>query len=140
MSVNEVTVPKPPPSYPRGWGGSGGGGTILACMSMLQSPKNRPIQAPMRLFGDDTAVERLENRIAELENAHDKLGRTIRSLELEYVELYDKVKRQMSRMAKRAAVDERELNDEPLIEPPDDGLDPISRGILARRGKGRIQT
>jgi len=93
----------------------------------------------MRLFGDDTAVERLENRLAALEDSHDKLGRTIRSLELEYVELYDKVKRQMSRMAKRYAVDVAENNDAPVAEEVDDGLDPISRSIMLRRGMPRRQ-
>jgi len=93
----------------------------------------------MGLFGDVKAVERLENRLAELEASHDKLGRTIRSLELEYVELYDKVKRQMSRMAKRYAVDVAEIDDAPIVEEPDDGLDPISRSILRRRGMPRAQ-
>lgn len=93
----------------------------------------------MNIFGDNTAVERLENRLAELEASHDKLGRTIRSLELEYVELYDKVKRQMSRMAKRYAVDVAEVNDAPVVEEVDDGLDPISRSILRRRGMARLQ-
>jgi len=91
----------------------------------------------MGLFGDVKAVERLENRLAELEASHDKLGRTIRSLELEYVELYDKVKRQMSRMAKRYAVDAAEVNDAPVDVEPDGGVDPISRSILRRRGMSR---
>ncbi len=93
----------------------------------------------MGVFGDNKAVERLENRLAELEASHDKLGRTIRSLELEYVELYDKVKRQMSRMAKRYAVDIQEAhNEEPVVE-PDDGTDPISAKIIQRRGFLRSQ-
>ena len=94
----------------------------------------------MNIFGDDTAVKRLENRLAELEDSHDKLGRTIRSLELEYVELYDKVKRQMSRMAKRYAVDNKELLEEEPVVDPDDDIDPISRSILRRRGMPRRQT
>ena len=93
----------------------------------------------MSVFGNNNAVERLENRLAGLEASHDKLGRTIRGLELEYVELYDKVKRQMSRMAKRYAVDVAEINDTPVVEDPDDGLDPISRSILRRRGMPRGQ-
>jgi len=94
----------------------------------------------MNVFGDNKAVERLEDRLVKVEFLCSDLERQNRKLELEYIELFDKVKRQMSRMAKRAAVDERELNDEPVVEVVDDGLDPISRGILARRGKGRIQT
>jgi len=94
----------------------------------------------MGLFGNITAVERLEDRIAELETSHDKLGRTIRSLELEYVELYDKVRHQMSRMAKRDARATPEVNAEEVAEEPDDGIDPISRSILRRRGMVRTAT
>jgi len=89
----------------------------------------------MSIFGNDTALVQLENRLATLETLCSDLERENRKLGLEYIELYDKVKRQMSRMAKRAAVDSAELNDEPVVEEPvDDGLDPISRSILRRRG------
>lgn len=94
----------------------------------------------MGLWGKVKAVERLEQRLAELETAHDKLGSTIRRLELEYIELYDKVRHQMSRMAKRYAPDPA-LHDVVQDDaPPDDGLDEISRAILARRNAGRPQT
>jgi len=93
----------------------------------------------MGLFGNTNALEKLEQRLAELETAHDKLGSTIRSLELEYIELYDKVRHQMSRMAKRYAPEPPVLNDTPVVEDPDDGLDPISRDILRRRGMSRVQ-
>jgi len=87
----------------------------------------------MGLFRDNRTLERLEDRIAKQEQLADDLERTVRGLKLEYVELYDKVRHQMSRMAKRSAVDELARNDAEVIEPPDDGIDPISRDILALR-------
>jgi len=92
----------------------------------------------MGLFGDTSALERLESRIATLEQLCADSERTVRSLKLEYVELYDKVRHQMSRMAKRSAVDEQFRNDAEVIEEVDDGIDPISRDILARRGAPRV--
>jgi len=91
----------------------------------------------MSLFGDNKALERVEDRLAKIETLCSDLKREQRSLGLEYIELYDKVKRQMSRMAKRSAVDAQENNDEEVVEEPTDGLDPISRSIMMRRGMGR---
>jgi len=93
----------------------------------------------MGLFSDNIALERLEDRIAKQEALSDDLAREVRGLKLEYVELYDKVRHQMSRMAKRSAVAAKELNDEPVVDEPDDGLDPISRNILALRGGPRAE-
>jgi len=92
----------------------------------------------MSLFTDNTALEQLEKRIANLETLSDDLKRSTRSLELEYIELYDKVRHQMSRMAKRHAVDERSRIEEEVVEEVEDGVDPISKAILARRGGPRI--
>jgi len=94
----------------------------------------------MSIFHSKMAYERHENRIAELETAHDKLGSTIRRLELEYIELYDKVRHQMSRMAKRSPIDPPPLVDETLVAEPDDGVDEISARILARRSGSRTAT
>jgi len=91
----------------------------------------------MGLFGDNRALERLEDRIAKLEQLCDDSERTVRGLKLEYVELYDKVRHQMSRMAKRAAVDEQIRNDVEVITEEDDGVDPISRQIIAQRNAPR---
>jgi len=91
----------------------------------------------MGLFGNIRALERLEDRLAKQETLSDDLAREVRGLKLEYVELYDKVRHQMSRMAKRSAVAEKEIPDAVEIEPPDDGVDPISRNILALRGGPR---
>ena len=93
----------------------------------------------MGLFGDTKALERVEDRLQRIETLCADLDRENRKLGLEYIELYDKVKRQMSRMAKRSAVDERERNDVEVIEPEDDGVDPISRAIIERRGFLRKQ-
>ncbi len=94
----------------------------------------------MGLWGTVKALERLEDRIAKQETLNADLERDIRGLRLEYVELYDKVRHQMSRMAKRTAVVTEELNEQPVVEEPDDGIDPISRSILRRRGMVRTAT
>jgi len=94
----------------------------------------------MGLFGDNRTLERLESRIATLEQLCADSERTVRSLKLEYVELYDKVRHQMSRMAKRAVVDNQFANDAEVIEEPDDGVDPISRQIIAQRNAPRPVT
>ena len=94
----------------------------------------------MALFGSNSARERLEDRVRGLEVKYDELDRGSRKLELEYIELYDKVSHQMSRMANRHTTKQKENGQDPLEDPqvePDDGVDPISRSILARRGTRR---
>ena len=91
----------------------------------------------MSLFSDNSALERLEDRLAKQEALSDDLAREVRGLKLEYIELYDKVRHQMSRMAKRTAVHARETIEEEVVEVEDDGVDEISRAILARRGGPR---
>jgi len=93
----------------------------------------------MSLFRDTRALERLEDRLAKQETLSDDLAREVRGLKLEYVELYDKVRHQMSRMAKRSAVSERENNDAEVIDEEIPGPDPISAKILARRGGPRLR-
>ena len=88
----------------------------------------------MKLFATQKAVAELAFRLGELDSDVRTLKTANKHLELEWEELYDKVRRQMSRMSKRYAVDQKE-NGELLPEaPPDDGLDPISRSIMLRRG------
>jgi len=94
----------------------------------------------MNLFGEKKPSILLEARLAKIETDLDALRRESRGLSLEYIELYDKVKRQMSRMAKRYAVDQKENGEELPEAPPDDGLDSISRSILQRRGAPRVKT
>jgi len=91
----------------------------------------------MGILGKKLAFERLVEDLAKQKAITDDLAREVRGLQLEYIELYDKVRHQMSRMAKRAAVDNRETIIDEVIEPADDGVDPISAQILALRGEPR---
>jgi len=85
------------------------------------------------------AIDRLEDRLRTLELKTDDLARRVSGINLEFIELYDKVSHQMSRMAKRYARQQKE-NGEDL--PTDDAassldsLDPISKSIMLRRGMG----
>ena len=93
--------------------------------------------ALMDIFGTQKALARLDNRLSVLADTCDDLKRDRRKLDLEFTELYDKVSRQMSRMAKRYALDQKENGELLENEVPDDGIDPISRSILLRRGMPR---
>lgn len=89
------------------------------------------------MWRDQKAIERLENRCRRLEDKVDDLERGAKKLNLEFTELYDKVSHQMSRMAKRYARAEKETPiEETEIANANslDGIDPISRSIMLRRG------
>lgn len=92
----------------------------------------------MSLFGPKKAAPGIDERLTVLEGKVRDLKTANKHLELEWEELYDKVRRQMSRMSKRSAIDAPPLvPDEPVVIAPDDGLDEISRGILALRNAPR---
>ena len=88
----------------------------------------------MSLFGNKTAHVSLEARLTAVETLCADLARKHRGLDLEYTELYDKVRHQMSRMAKRDAAAAKVNGGEQPEEEPVDNLDPISRSIMLRRG------
>jgi len=91
----------------------------------------------MRIVGKNKALDRLEDRLRTLETKFDDLDRLNRKLDLEFTELYDKVRHQMSRMAKRDALARKNDDDPPELEQDDlpfPDADPISRSILLRRG------
>ena len=91
----------------------------------------------MGIFSDKLTLERLQEDLAKQRVIADDLAREVRGLKLEYIELYDKVRHQMSRMAKRSAVDDRKQLEQEAIEEEVDGVDPISAQILALRGEPR---
>ena len=93
----------------------------------------------MGIFARQKAAEPLEDRLRKVENLCADLERDARSQKLEYIELYDKVRHQMSRMAKRDAASSKENGEEilaPTVPDPFPDADPVSRSILLRRAKG----
>lgn len=88
------------------------------------------------------AVEKLEEGLESLRIAVDELERSFRALELEWIETYDKVRHQMSRMAKRYAPPKPPGNGQGSNEfvdpeaPQEDGTDRISAEIHKRRNRG----
>ena len=105
-------------------------------MLALTAAKNQFIQAFMSIFATNKAMERLEDRLKVVEIQCQSLDSTSKKLDLEFTELFDKVRHQMSRMAARHAKAEKENG--PLEEPTEgishlDSLDPISKSIMLRR-------
>jgi len=91
----------------------------------------------MAVFVKNKALDRIEDSLRALQTDIDSLNRTNRKLDLEFTELYDKVRHQMSRMAKRDALARKNDNEEPeelQDDLPFPDADPISRSILLRRG------
>ena len=92
----------------------------------------------MTIFAVNKALERLENRLRVVEIQCQSLDSTSKKLDLEFTELFDKVRHQMSRMAARHAKAEK-LNGDPSegssSEENSDGIDPISRSIMMRRAR-----
>lgn len=93
------------------------------------------------MFGSEKranlALERLEDNLKALRVRVDELESAGKRLQLEWNETYDKVRHQMSRMARRGdlarASNGQEIVDETANDEPE--VDPISAKILARRGR-----
>ena len=93
----------------------------------------------MGVFRLQKSIDRLEDRLKRTEDLCADLQRERRKLDLEFTGLYDKVSRQMGRMAKRYALDTKESQDpEPatIDGSPSESSDPISEAIHARRNRG----
>ena len=91
----------------------------------------------MGVWQQAKALDRLEDRLRGVEIKCEEQARAIRGLQLEFEELFDKVKRMMSRVSKRAALDAKESENNSTgvtDDSPTDGYDPISKSIMLRRG------
>jgi len=90
----------------------------------------------MGLFDRQNADTALSDRLEELEVTVRTLKTAHKHLELEWEELYDKVRHQMSRMSKRVKADDPQivLPSEPeSTDGSGDRVDSISARIHARR-------
>jgi len=83
------------------------------------------------------ATERLEDRLKALSSDVGDLQAANKRLQLEWAETYDKVRHQMSRMARRGDLPPAGNGEEiPVPEGSDEPqMDPISAGIHARRNR-----
>ena len=83
------------------------------------------------------ATERLEDRLVALKEKVDELDSTSRKLQLEWIETYDKIRHQLSRMARRGDLGNgkppAEIVDDDAPEEPQ--IDAISAQIHARRSR-----
>jgi len=95
----------------------------------------------MSLFGSEKrailAAERLADSLQDLKGRVTDLESASKKLELEWVETYDKIRHQLSRMARRGdlkpPIGNGEIVDETVNQTPQ--VDAISAGIHARRSK-----
>ncbi len=91
----------------------------------------------MSIFGSDIDLKPLLDRIGKLETTCSTLLAERRALDLEFTELYDKVRHQMSRMAKRHSAAQKNTEDGPELSTESERfnhLDPVSKSIMLRRG------
>jgi len=83
------------------------------------------------------AIERLQDDLQHLKVSVRDLESANKKLELEWTETYDKIRHQLSRMARRGDLPKangtEEIVDDTAPEEPQ--MDPISAAIHARRGR-----
>jgi len=92
----------------------------------------------MAIFATQKTLASLAFRLGEMDSELRTLKTANKQLELEFTDLFDKVRHQMSRMAKRDAVSHKENGGDPPAEPPDlpfPEADPVSRSIMMRRAR-----
>ena len=96
----------------------------------------------MGILRTKIALRELQDDTWQLKKRVDALESQNKTLKLDFEQLYDKVRHQMARMSRRVRADKDETLTEPLSSDDSstsDGLDPISRSIMARRGMGAVK-
>ncbi len=96
--------------------------------------QNRSVARQLR------AIEKLEDDLKHLSERLASSESAVKTLQLEWVETYDKVRHQLSRMARRGELGNGIAEGEIIPSAPieDDGIDEISRKILERRDRGKL--
>jgi len=87
------------------------------------------------------ATERLDDRFLALTNQVNELESANKRLQLEWVETYDKVRHQLSRMARRGDLSNGKGSDE-IVDETGSGepeMDAISKKIHARRNRSYLR-
>ena len=96
----------------------------------------------MGLFGKENPTASLQEDFLTLRRRVDQLESDSKIGKLEAAEIYDKTLRLMQRMAKRYAVDQKELELEIPPDAPEETaptVDEVTQRILNRRARGLIQ-
>ena len=96
----------------------------------------------MGLFATSKEVRSLNDQLREQRDRVQDLESDCKHLRLEWEELYDKVRHQMSRMSKRSSAALPSNGDQQPSEQPSEpyaDLDPVSRSIMLRRARQSIQ-
>lgn len=83
------------------------------------------------------AIERLDDRLTSCQAKVDELDSLARKLQLEWIETYDKIRHQLSRMARRGDLSNGKgpLEEKQESEAGEPEVDPISAKIHARRNR-----
>ncbi len=92
----------------------------------------------MRLFATAKEVRLLHESLREQSDRVQVLESASKALRLEWEELYDKVRHQMSRMSKRVPLESSVNGGPPSSEESAESfaeLDPVSRSIMMRRAR-----
>ncbi len=92
----------------------------------------------MSIFARQKAADRLDDRLRKVEDLCSSLERDFRKLDMEFTDVYDKVRHQMGRMAKRDALQAKKNGEDLTPLPPDDpfpNVDPVSRSIMMLRAR-----
>ena len=96
----------------------------------------------MSLFASAKELRLLRDSLREQSDRVQALESASKALRLEWEELYDKVRHQMSRMSKRSSPDLPSNGPLPSPEEPSEqfaDLDPVSRSIMLRRARQVIK-
>ena len=118
----------------------GTGGPVITLCAIPYTGYPQLFESKRSIERLNRAAERLEDRFDGLTSQVNELESANKRLQLEWVETYDKVRHQLSRMARRGDLSkgngDNEIVDETATGEP--LMDPISAKIHARRNRSYL--